>query len=225
MEAKTEQFKPAKKRIRLLTMRNVYDKKTTHFNFTGIWAEKVDATPEDNGVWLVYGAEKNGKTTFSLMLANYLRTLTKILYLSAEEGIGAPIQKTCRMVGIPIDTPNMLMYEYMPIEDLWDKLRDRRSAKVVFIDNATWYKEELLDKQYGLMKMKREFPDKLFIVIAHESKGEPHNAAAKLASKAAKIIFHVQGLAAIVGGRVGENVGQKIPIIEERAKLYHGNEL
>ena len=24
--------------------------------------------PEDHGIWLIYGAEKNGKTTFALML-------------------------------------------------------------------------------------------------------------------------------------------------------------
>lgn len=218
-----EAVKP--KRRRVLTMRNVYEKKNTHFAFSGIWAERVDATPEDNGVWLIYGAEKNGKTTFALMLANYLRTLTKVLYMSAEEGISTPIQDTCLMLGIPAETPNLHMDEYMPIEDLWNMLKDRRSAKVVFIDNATWYKDELLNKEFGLMKLKKEFPDKLFIIIAHEAKGEPYNAAGKLASKTAKIIFRIQGLAAIVGGRVGGNVGKMIPVIEERAKLYHGDDL
>lgn len=119
----------------------------------------------------------------------------------------------------------MYMYEYMPIEDLWEKLRDRRSAKVVFIDNASYYKDELMSREYGLLKLVRNFPEKLFVILAHEEKGKPHNAAARQASKLAKVIFHVQGLAAIVGGRVGNNVGRKIPIVEDRARLYHGDVL
>ena len=159
------------------------------------------------------------------MLANYLRQMGRVLYLSAEEGISASIQDTCLQVGIPEECSNMYMYEYMPVEDLWEKLRDRRSAKVVFIDNASYYKDELMNKEYGLFKLIRKFPEKLFIILAHEEKGRPHNAAARQASKLAKVIFHVQGLAAEVSGRVGNNVGKKIPIVEERARLYHGNEL
>ena len=217
--------KKTKKRVRLLTMRNVYDKKISKFRFSGMWADYVSPEPEDHGIWLVYGAEKNGKTTFALMLANYLRQMARVLYLSAEEGISASIQDTCLQVGIPQECSNMYMYEYMPIEDLWEKLRDRRSAKVVFIDNASYYKDELMSREYGLLKLVRNFPDKLFVILAHEEKGKPHNAAARQASKLAKVIFHVQGLAAIVGGRVGNNVGRKIPIVEDRARLYHGDVL
>lgn len=225
MEQKVELTKPAKRRIRVLTMRNVYEYKNSHFDFTGMWAEKVCPDPDDCGVWFIYGAEKNGKTTFALMLANYLRSMAKVLYISAEEGLRTPIRKACQLVGIPEDTTDMHMSDYLPIEDLWSKLRDRRSAKVIFIDNTTVYNEELQDKQFGLLKLMRAFPEKLFVIIGHEVKGEPYKAAAKRANQLASIIFHVQGLAAIVGGRVGENVGQKIPIIEERAKLYHGNDL
>ena len=224
MMEKEEEKKP-KKRVRLLTMRNVYDKKISKFQFDGMWAEYVSPEPEDHGIWLIYGAEKNGKTTFALMLANYLRQMGRVLYLSAEEGISASIQDTCLQVGIPEECSNMYMYEYMPVEDLWEKLRDRRSAKVVFIDNASYYRDELMNKEYGLLNLIRKFPEKLFIILAHEEKGRSHNAAARQASKLAKVIFHVQGLAAEVSGRVGNNVGKKIPIVEERARLYHGNEL
>lgn len=86
MMEKEEEKKP-KKRVRLLTMRNVYDKKISKFQFDGMWAEYISPEPEDHGIWLIYGAEKNGKTTFALMLANYLRQMGRVLYLSAEEGI------------------------------------------------------------------------------------------------------------------------------------------
>lgn len=94
MMEKEEEKKP-KKRVRLLTMRNVYDKKISKFQFDGMWAEYVSPEPEDHGIWLIYGAEKNGKTTFALMLANYLRQMGRVLYLSAEEGISASILPIC----------------------------------------------------------------------------------------------------------------------------------
>ena len=50
-----EEKKP-KKRVRLLTMRNVYDKKISKFRFSGMWADYVSPEPEDHGIWLVYGA-------------------------------------------------------------------------------------------------------------------------------------------------------------------------
>lgn len=224
MEKVKPEEKPVRRR-RVLTVRNVYEKKNTHFHFDGEWAEKISEEPEDNGVWLIYGAEKNGKTTFSLMLANYLSTMARVLYISAEEGISTPLQETCRRIGVSAGNARLHFDEYMPVEDLWHLLGTRRSPDVVFIDNATWYKEELLDKEMGLMALKKNFPRKLFVIIAHESKGEPYNAAGRLASKTAKIIFRVQGLAAIVGGRVGANAGSKIAIVEDRARIYHGNEL
>ncbi len=46
------------------------------------------------------------------------------------------------------------------------------------------------------------FGKSCFIILAHEEKGRPHNAATGF--EAGKVIFHVQGLAAEVSGRVGE---------------------
>ena len=103
-----EEKKP-KKRVRLLTMRNVYDKKISKFRFSGMWADYVSPEPEDHGIWLVYGAEKNGKTTFALMLANYLRQMARVLYLSAEEGISASIQDTCPVSYTHLTLPTILL--------------------------------------------------------------------------------------------------------------------
>lgn len=40
----------------------------------------------------------------------------------------------------------------------------------MFIDNASYYKDELMNKEYGLLKLIRKFPEKLFIILAHEEK-------------------------------------------------------
>lgn len=43
-----EEKKP-KKRVRLLTMRNVYDKKISKFRFSGMWADYVSPSPRIMG--------------------------------------------------------------------------------------------------------------------------------------------------------------------------------
>ena len=77
---------------RVLTIRNLYDKVYSYLPLSGEWTA-IGAETEDSGLWLIYGKEKNGKTTFALKLANYLSTMRKVLYVSAEENTDANIAR------------------------------------------------------------------------------------------------------------------------------------
>lgn len=70
---------------RALTIRNLYDKVFSFLPLEDEWLEAIGTETEDSGVWLIYGKEKNGKTTFALKLANYLSTMRKVLYISAVD--------------------------------------------------------------------------------------------------------------------------------------------
>lgn len=85
--------------------------------FDGLWA-KPFGQPEYNGVWIIYGIDKNGKTWFAIKLAGYLSTFDKVLYVSAEEGISLSIQDTLKRAGVTPDSRRMNMIEYIGIEDL-----------------------------------------------------------------------------------------------------------
>lgn len=63
---------------RSLTLKNLYDKKFKTFDFDGVWFDTMKKT-ETNGAWLVFGKEKNGKTWFTLKLAEYLSRFEKTL--------------------------------------------------------------------------------------------------------------------------------------------------
>lgn len=203
---------------RTLNLKNLYAKKFKTFPFTGIW-QQVMGHPETCGVWIIYGRDKNGKTWFCLKLAEYLSSFEKALYVSAEEGIAMDFVAACQRAGLDPNNNRLQFTEYLLRDELEEKLKNGRT-KVVFIDNITFYAEEL---KYGwLRKLKDKYPKVLWVYIAHEDetkKGQPATATAKLAKKLAKVIVHVQGLACFVSGRVPGGV---ISIDEEKAMLYHG---
>ena len=67
-----------------------------------------------------------------------------------------------------------------------------------------------------------ENPDKLFIFLAHEERGEPYTATAKMIKRLADRIVRVQGLVATVGGRT---TGGQFIIDQEKAMILHGSDM
>lgn len=205
--------------MRALSVKNIYDKKFKTFEFDGVWKDTM-GMPETNGFWLIYGQEKNGKSWFAIKLAEYLSQFQKTLYVSAEEGVGKTFVDACARAKV-CHTSKLKFLEYVPIEDLNEKIAQKRAAKIVLIDNITIYADEL--KNGTLRQMHHQYKDThLFIFIAHEEKNEPYTATAKLAKRLAKIIVRVEGLACFVSGRCP---GGTLTIDEERAQLYHGTEI
>ena len=205
---------------RALTIRNLYDKVYSYLPLSGEW-KAIGEDTEDSGLWLVYGKEKNGKTTFALKLANYLSSISKVLYVSAEEGLSTNISRTCQRVGISVTNKTLHIIEYLPMAELKEKLKKRKSANIIFIDNTTEYRYEM--KNNDVSDLLKLFPNKLFVFLAHEGgkdKGEPDIALAKFCKKKAKRVFHVVGLSAQVLGRTDT---AEIPVEIEKAALCHGD--
>lgn len=203
---------------RATSIETILGKSFKVFDFTGIW-RKVFAKPEKGGAWIIYGAEKNGKTWFSIKLAEYLSGFEKTLYVSAEEGISQAFKNT--LIRSKIDPHNTALkfIDYIPLDELVERLEGRKSEKIVFIDNVTIYADEL---KYGELRKvldNKKLKNKLFVFIAHEDKNEPYTATAKMIKRLAKIIVRVQGLACFVSGRCPGGV---LTIDEAKAELYHG---
>jgi hypothetical protein len=204
---------------RALTLKNIYDKKYKTLDLQNEWRE-VMGEPEYNGVWLLYGKDKNGKTWFALKLADELSKSERVLYISAEEGIAKAFRDTCLRVGLDSDNRRFNAIEYEPIEALHERLSRRRSQRIIVIDNLTIYRDDL--KGNGLYDLMQAFPDKLFILLAHEERNEPYTAPAKLAHKLAKIIVHIKGLTCQVYGRCPGGV---LTIDESKSMLYWGTQI
>ncbi|MBD1394293.1 hypothetical protein [Mucilaginibacter glaciei] len=201
---------------RALTTQNLFDIKHDVFELEGIW-KKAMGEPERHGSWMIWGREKNGKTWFALLLAQMLSGILKVHYISAEEGTGKAFVDSLRRARINPFNEQIQWQRYESIETLYVRLKKRGAPKIVVIDNITVYTKELNNGKYE--KLLKDFPDVLFIFLAHEEKGEPYTASAKLVKKLSKLIFYVEGLTVSVSGRVE---GCKLTIDEERAALIYG---
>lgn len=211
-----EEDKISIKRVRVC---DVYKKGFKMYEFEGIYKE-VLGTPSKGGIWILYGKDKNGKSWSALTLANYMRQFERVLYVSAEEGLDKPFIDAMKRAKIPANASNLKVTEYVPLEDLYVVLKKQRSAKFIVLDNMTVYDSELKKKQ--MLELKNAFPDKTFLIVAHEERNEPYTSGAMMAYKLAKIIMRVKGLTLFVSGRCP---GGHLVIDEERAMLHHGTDI
>lgn len=202
-----------------ITVKTLLNKKFKTFRFTGIW-EKVLGEQERGGIWVIYGNEKNGKTTLALLLSEYLTQFENLNYVSAEEGTGFTFQQNIARAKIDFKNTKIKFHDFLEMEELETMLSKRQSAKIIVIDNATAYVDDL--KTAVLRKLKRQFPDTLFIIMAHMEKNEPTTAMAKLAKKLCNVYFRVEGLTAFVGGRCPGGI---LTINDQTAMLFHGSEI
>jgi hypothetical protein len=205
--------------VRVKTINQIYNQRQEILPLDGILGE-VLGNPEKGGAWIIYGSEKQGKTWLSVKMADYLSEYLKVLYISAEEGLGPNFVNTCQRANLHPGNRMLQFTEYISLEELRDKLDKRRSAQAVFLDNVTIYADEL--KGGGVRNLLQRYPNKLFIFIAHEDRNEPYTAQARLIRKLAKVVVYVKGLYCNFGGRVP---GGALMIDEERAMLYHAMEL
>jgi adenosyl cobinamide kinase/adenosyl cobinamide phosphate guanylyltransferase len=202
---------------RALTVANLYGKKYTTFPFQGIW-EEVFGQPSTNGIWLIYGKEKNGKTWGTLIIADYLSQFERVLYISAEEGTDMEFRDAVKRAKISPDNNNLHFTAYESIAELYKRLKKRKAPRIVVLDNLTIYNKEL--RASGITQIIQDFPHHLFICVAHEERKEPYTASAKTAAKLAKVKIHVKGLSCNVEGRVPGGILQ---IDKTKAFFFHGN--
>ena len=199
-----------------ITVKSLLNKTFSTYQFDGIW-EQVLGEQERGGIWVLYGNEKNGKTTLALLLAEYLTKFEKVNYISAEEGTGFTFQQNLVRAQIDFKNTKIRFFNYLTYEEIDGILSKRQSAGIMIIDNSTVYVDELKTAQ--LRKLKAKFPNVLFIIMAHMEKNEPTTAMARLAKKLCNVYLRVEGLKAFIGGRCP---GGEITINDQTAMLYHG---
>lgn len=221
MHKDQEQKQEKRKVPRSKTTRNVYDKKDgVKLIVTNPALKQVIGDAERNGAWLIYGAEKHGKTQLALRIAKDLSLNDRVAYISAEEGIDGAFRVSMKRAGITA-ADKILWDEYIPFDDLIEKFKKPRSANIIVIDNLTVYEDEIPRK---LLKSKiEELPNKVIIFVAHEERGVPSIPVARMAAKWAKVIFRVKGLTGFAISRY-EGGGGSICIDEDKSELIWGED-
>ena len=185
------------------------------------WRECIGDV-EDSFVAFIWGDSANGKTSF---IAQLLKELSKvggsILYLSYEEGHGKTVKKAIDKNGL-LDL-NLQYLDHATYEELLERLKKKKSAKIVVIDSWQYCRFTLAQYQ----ELKRLFVmgkgnsrRKIFLIISHASGKEPLGRVAQSIRYDANIKIFVKGFIAFIESRYGSV--KNFIIWEQRAKSFWG---
>lgn len=181
------------------------------------WRDLI-GEPERNGVWLIWGNSGNGKTRFCLMLAKYLTKFGRVAYNTLEEGARRSMQKAVQEVNMRelsvIRRPIFLDRE--PINELKKRLKLHKSPDIIFIDSFQY--SGLTRAEY--IRLKEEFPNKLFILVSHAEGKNPLGRAAQFVRYDVDVKIRVEGFRAFSVSRLGAT--KPFDIWEEGALEYWG---
>ena len=195
--------------------------------FAGEWLASF-GRPELRGTWIIWGGSGSGKTTFTLMLCKYLANFGRVAYNSLEQGLSLSLQKAWERVGMGEAGNSVILLNKEELPELRARLSKRKSPEIIIIDSVQY-----LDgfNWTGFKKLKREYPDKLFIFISQADRAgkDPDG---KLAGKIrydAEIKIKVEGFKAFVTTRYedaerGEG-GADFIIWEQGAAEYWAEQL
>lgn len=202
---------------RAYSINNIIDARFKTIELDGVWGSAI-GTPELTGSWFIYGAPKNGKTTFALQLSKYLTKFGRVAYDSVEEGLSLTMQMAMERVQMAEVGSKLILLEKEDATELMARLRRHKSPDIIVIDSVQFM--ELKWVEYK--KLKETFPKKLFIYVSHIEGKQPEGNVAKRIWRDANVYFNIEGFRAFPVSRYGG--GESIDVYPERAKAYWGFE-
>lgn len=207
---------------RALSNKNVCDASFEVAEFDGKWLASF-GKPELRGAWIIFGESGSGKTHFALELLAYLTGFVeKGAYDTIEQGLSKSFQNSWNDAGMAEVGTKVIVYDKEQIPALRERLKRQKSPKVVVIDSVT----ALVGfTRTSFAQLIAEFPDKLFIFIAHEEGGKPYPAVARHIRKLSEVKIRVEGFKAFVTTRFAsaEGGGEDFVIWPEGAAKYYAH--
>lgn len=198
--------------------KTVYEMMSTKFDqipFEGRWKDSF-GQPQTTGIWFAWGNSGNGKTTFSLTLAQELSKFGRVYYNSLEEGNRLSLARSIQNADLDTEARDILFISES-IEELAVRLRKRRSPKIVFIDSFQY--ADFNRKSY--LEFKYEFYNKKLIVfMSHANGRKPVGRTADFARYDADVKIWIEGFRAHVTSRSFKT--SPFEIWPEGAARYYG---
>lgn len=193
--------------------------KIPRYEFSGRWKACL-GNPARSGVWIIWGASGNGKSSFVMQLAKYLCTFGRVIYDSLEEGTSLSFQMSIRRHGMYEVRKRLLILDREPMDQLSERLERRGSPGVVIIDSFQY--TELSYPTYKAFKERHA--KKLLIFISHAEGLHPAGRTARKVEFDADVKIMVSCFKAWCKSRFLEQPGEPYIIWEEGAyKAQPGN--
>lgn len=205
---------------RALSNKNVVQARFSTAPFTGAWLASL-GRPELRGSWIVYGGSGSGKTTYVMQLCKYLTNFGRVAYNSLEQGLSLSLQKAWERVGMEEVGNRIVLLQKESLKDIRERLKKKNAPDVVVIDSVNyWFGFNMRDYS----RLKDDYPDTLFIFVAHEDRGNPRGTMAKNIRYDAEIKIRVEGYKAFATTRYEDSEkgegGQDFTIWEQGASEY-----
>lgn len=175
-----------------------------------------DGHVEQFGTWIIWGQSGNGKTAFSLQLAEYLARFSPTLYDSMEEGKSMSITKATIREGANL-RKNFKLAGDNTLEELNERLASRKAPKNVFIDSYQYL--GMNKREY--IAFKNAHRNKLLLFVSHAEGQQPLGQPAKFVRYDAMVKIYVQGFVAFPISRFGFT--EPIIVNQELARKFHGD--
>ena len=200
-------------------VREMMSMKFKKFPFEGAWYDAF-STPEQRGVWIVYGSTGSGKTSFVMQLCKELCKYGRVVYNSLEEGACLTMQNTLKRYNMMDVNGRFLLLNAEPIDQLELRMKRQKSPDFVVIDSFQY--TQMTYAQY--IKFKERHRNKLIIFISHASGSKPDGRSAKKVAFDAALKIYVEGKRAFSKGRFIGPVGY-FDVWPEEAEKYYGEDV
>lgn len=164
-----------KMKRRAISPQKMNKKKVETIPLTGDF-KRLIGNPECRGSWFLMGDSGMGKSTFLMQLAKELAKYHKVDYNALEEedrGSMQALMEENKMT--ECRKGSFMLLNGWPIEDHMERLRQKRSARIVIIDSVQYLKMTITDYKQLLA----EFHNKLFIFNSHADGKQAVGALAK----------------------------------------------
>lgn len=203
---------------RVYTPKDIESKKYECFDWDGEWLSAF-GNPAMNSRWFVLGPSASGKSSFVMQLAKKFCEYGPTLYMSYEEGVGMEFQRRLKLMKMNEVQGRFVITPDDTYKEIMDRLSKPKSPRFVVMDSfqvSEWSYEQALE----LMK---RYPQKGFVFISQEDKGQPIGKAAIRLRYIADMKIRVAGYKAYCQGRSAGSPGNYYVVWKEGVLMTSNN--
>ena len=175
----------------IMSSRDLKDYRYDNYDFDGKWLDLV-GKPAKKFHMMVYGRPKKGKSYFCFDLAQYLSNFGKVLYIAAEEGFSATLQKKLEDMGG--DNDNLDFANFRDYETIKNALPGH-DYRFVVIDSVNYIRIE----PEQIEELKADNPRMALITVQQATKDGKFRGSQQFAHNCDIIIEVIQGVAHSTG--------------------------
>ena len=175
----------------IMSSRDLKDYRYDNYDFDGKWLDLV-GKPAKKFHMMVYGRPKQGKSYFCFDLAQYLSSFGKVLYIAAEEGFSATLQKKLEDMGG--DNDNLDFANFRDYETIKNALPGH-DYRFVVIDSVNYIRIE----PEQIEELKADNPRMALITVQQATKDGKFRGSQQFAHNCDIIIEVIQGVAHSTG--------------------------